>query len=161
MIFLVGFMGSGKSTVAKELGKQLAMPVIEMDEAIEEEEGMTIKTLFEKFGESYFREKETTFLKTIKADSVVSTGGGIVEREENEIPLSTGKVVYLQASWETIVERLQQDTTRPLWNGDDEQKKKRFENRQGKYERVADETVVVDGKDSDQIVSEIIHRLKG
>ena len=137
------------------------MPVIEMDEVIEKEEGMTIKALFEKYGESYFREKETNFLQSIKADSVVSTGGGVVEKEENEIPLSTGKVIYLQASWETIVERLQQDTNRPLWNGDDEQKKTLFENRQEKYERVADETIVVDGKTSDQIVSEIVHRLKG
>lgn len=161
MIFLVGFMGSGKSTVAKELGKQLAMPVIEMDEAIEKEEGMTIKALFEKYGESYFREKETNFLQTIKADAVVSTGGGIVEKEENELTLSTGKVIFLQASWATIVERLQRDTKRPLWNGDDEHKKDIFKNRQWKYERVADETIGVDGKTADQIVSEIVHRLKG
>ncbi|ARI77074.1 shikimate kinase [Halobacillus mangrovi] len=155
MIFLVGFMGSGKSTVAHQLSKDLGRPYIEMDECIENQEGLSIAEMFSQYGESYFREKETEFLKSIQEDSIVSTGGGVILSEENREILSKSTVVYLKASWHTIVKRLEEDTERPLWKGDVEEKKSRFKERLPIYEQTADHIIVVDEKTPKQIAQEI------
>ncbi|MCA0970101.1 shikimate kinase [Halobacillus litoralis] len=161
MIFLIGFMGSGKSTIAVQLGERLALPVIEMDTEIEKQEGVSIKDMFSQKGEPFFRQKETELLQNIKADSVVSTGGGVVEREENLEAMNVGKVIYLQASWETICERLIGDTDRPLWRGEESEKKKKFTDRQSMYEQAADLTVEVDNRTPEEITEIILKRLKG
>lgn len=159
MIFLIGFMGSGKSTIAVHLSEELNLPYIEMDRAIEEQEEMSIPTMFSQYGESYFRSKESQFLKNITTESVVSTGGGVVITEENQKYLSQGTVIFLQASWETIVSRLEYDEDRPLWKGDLADKEALFALRQPLYESLADEVIKVDGKDPASIVQEIVERL--
>ena len=84
-IFLIGFMGAGKSTIATQLKKMLPVDQMEMDETIAREEGMSIPDIFAKHGESYFRDLETTLLKDLSQCSpmIVSCGGGAVMREEN------------------------------------------------------------------------------
>ena len=84
-VFLIGFMGVGKSTVAKLLAKELESTLVEMDETIEAETGMEISKIFEKYGETYFRDLETELLKRITGGggAVVSCGGGVVLRPEN------------------------------------------------------------------------------
>ncbi|MGR9049386.1 shikimate kinase [Halobacillus faecis] len=159
MIFLTGFMGSGKSTIAKMISEKMKYPYIEMDEAIEEAEGMKIRDMFALKGEQYFRNKETEFLRNLKEEVVLSTGGGVILREENRALMQEGTVVYLKAEWETIVERLTGDTDRPLWKGDDSEKKKRFDERLSLYEQSADVVINVDQKTPEEITEELVARL--
>ncbi|GEN52091.1 shikimate kinase [Halobacillus faecis] len=160
MIFLIGFMGSGKSTIAKMVSEKTNDPYIEMDQAIEEDEGMKIRDMFALKGEEYFRDKETEFLRNLKHDVVLSTGGGVILREENRVLMEEGTVVYLKAEWATIVERLTGDTDRPLWKGDNTEKKKRFDERLRLYEEAADVVINVDGKTPEEISEEVIECLK-
>ena len=97
-IFLVGFMGAGKTTVSKYLSSMLAVERVEVDELIIKKEGMSINSIFEEYGEEYFRDCETsTLIGLEKRDRlVVSCGGGIVLREENIASMKkNGKVVLL------------------------------------------------------------------
>ncbi|MGP4074390.1 shikimate kinase [Halobacillus sp. K22] len=160
MIYLIGFMGSGKSTIAGKLSDELKLPYIEMDKSIEEKENMSISEMFAQFGESHFRECETHFLKNINEESVVSTGGGVILKDENRHHLSTGTVVFLRASWNTIVSRLQNDQDRPLWKGDLSEKHALFAVRQPIYTSLAHHVVDVDNKSPEDIVTEILERLK-
>ena len=84
-IFLIGFMGCGKSTIAEVLARELAVPQVEMDEVIVKEQGMPITEIFEKYGEAHFRDIETKLVERLKVEKgvVVSCGGGAVLREEN------------------------------------------------------------------------------
>ena len=84
-IFLIGFMGAGKSTIAAELKRQLQLELIEMDQLIEEQQGMPITEIFAKYGEDHFRKLETDMLVSFqdKTNTVVSCGGGIVKKPEN------------------------------------------------------------------------------
>ncbi|CDQ17923.1 shikimate kinase [Halobacillus karajensis] len=160
MIYLIGFMGSGKTTVANELSKKIHLPYIEMDESIEKNCGMSIKEMFKTHGETFFRDKETEFLKSLTNKAIVSTGGGVVLREENREYLKNGLSIYLKAEWKTIVERLTSDTDRPLWKGDEKEKKQRFEDRLKLYREAANEVVSVDWKTPEEIADEIWARLK-
>ena len=84
-IFLIGFMGTGKSTVARNMKRRYHTEILEMDETIEEREGMKISDIFSQKGELYFRDLETELLEEIqeKDNIVVSCGGGVVLRKEN------------------------------------------------------------------------------
>ncbi|MCR5295316.1 MAG: type I 3-dehydroquinate dehydratase [Lachnospiraceae bacterium] len=108
-LFLTGFMGSGKSTVAGYLGRSTGLPVIEMDSAIEEANGMPIRDIFSKFGQEAFRDMETEFLQKLSGEKagIVSCGGGAVLRERNlALMKSMGKVLLLTASPEVLLKRL-------------------------------------------------------
>lgn len=163
-IFLIGFMGCGKSTVADEFQQKHGMRVCEMDQMIVDREQMEISQIFHLHGESYFRDLETKILKEIcqKDNQVISCGGGVVLREENVSAMkSAGSVVWLTAKPETILERVYEDTNRPILQG-----KKNIsaiselmENRREKYESAADIVIETDGKDIPSICEEIINRL--
>ena len=108
-IFLIGFMGVGKSAVASQLTNACGMNIIEMDQLIVEREGSSIEDIFETYGEVYFRDKESALLAEIveTKSAVVSCGGGIVLRDENVFRMKrSGKVVLLTAQPETILKRV-------------------------------------------------------
>lgn len=110
-------MGTGKTTVGKILAKELGLKLVDVDEEIESETGMTICDIFKEHGELSFRDKETQMAKKISngAGLVISTGGGIVLREENIACLrQNGLIVCLMAAPETILERTKDNTDRPL-----------------------------------------------
>lgn len=115
-IYLIGFMGAGKTEIGKVLGVKSGYNVIDMDDQIEKAENMQIKDIFNQFGEIYFRMKETEILKEIGvASSIVTTGGGVILKDENRQFLKeNGTVVFLQCEPEVIVNRLKGDLTRPL-----------------------------------------------
>ena len=116
-IVLFGFMGSGKSAVAKKLQDKLHYTLIEMDQLIEESEQTTINQIFKIKGEPYFRELEKKMVEKIskKNNSIISTGGGVVLDQENIKNLKkNGILISLLASPEIIFQRIKKETHRPL-----------------------------------------------
>ncbi len=161
-VILIGFMGSGKSTIGYRLSYRLKKCLIDTDKLIEQKEGMSISEMFAQKGEAYFRQKETEYLSRLSGElgsRIVSLGGGTPIREENQGIIKTlGKVIYLKASPDTIYERVKHDTKRPLLQC--ENPKARIEQllkeRDAIYESVADVIVCVDGKNMKDIVQEIV-----
>jgi shikimate kinase len=163
-IFLIGFMGAGKSTIARELQKRLNMNLVEMDARLVEEQGMSINDIFAQYGEEHFRDIESQLILTIgdEGNTVVSCGGGVVLRPQNtEYMKKSGKVVYLKTSPETIFERVRYSTDRPILNGNMnvEYIAGLLEKRRPLYEGAADITVVTDNRSCEEISSEIIKLL--
>lgn len=159
-IFFIGFMGCGKSTMARLLSEETGMELIEMDETIEKETGMSINEIFEKYGESHFRDLESQLIKRIeeKGGAVVSCGGGAILRQENvENMKKNGQIIYLAATPETIYERVKNSTNRPLLNGNMnvEYITELMDKRLPLYEKAADNTVCVDKKEKQEILQEI------
>ncbi len=132
-IYLTGFMASGKTSVSKHLSKLTGRAVYDTDQLIENKLNMKITDIFEQFGENYFREEETNTLKEISAaeGAIISTGGGIVLKEENRrIMKETGIIVALIPDFSAIVSRLSNArNTRPLLMDDIEKIEKRFNDR--------------------------------
>ena len=154
-IFLIGFMGSGKSTVADYLCEKFDMDVVEMDQVIAERERMSISDIFEKHGELYFRDLETKLLVELqeKTNTVVSCGGGVAMRECNVTEMKkNGKVVLLTAKPETILERVENNKTVAYIA-------ELMEKRREKYEAAADMIIETDGKSAQKICEEMIQRL--
>lgn len=163
-LFLIGFMGTGKSTVASELSRLLRRTVLEMDEAIEQWEAMSIPDIFAAHGESYFRELETKLLTETRntCNLVVSCGGGAAMRKNNVTEMKrNGIIILLTATPETILGRVQSDDNRPLLKG----RKTAADiaalmnTRKSAYENAADITIATDGKTAAEIAAEIVSAL--
>ena len=124
-IFLVGPMGSGKSSLGKKLAKSLDKKFIDTDKEIEKKENKTINEIFENKGEKYFREKEKEFLINIpnNLNMVIATGGGIVTDQENREKLKENRVIFLNASVERQSKRTSRSNKRPLLKNVDRLKK--------------------------------------
>lgn len=125
-IVLVGFMGSGKTTVAAALANRLDMPYISTDTLIEKREKRTINEIFTRSGEEYFRDVESAVVREAAAMDgvVIDAGGGVVLREENMANLKSGGVVIcLKADDDTILERTKKYKHRPLLNVEDPKRK--------------------------------------
>lgn len=164
-IYLIGFMGVGKTSVSKELGKILNRLVIEIDEIVEMNSNMSISNIFSEFGEDYFRNLETEALSSIQGDTnvVVSTGGGIVTREVNvDIMKKEGIVVLLKAKPETVYNRLKDTNTRPILNNNMniEFISDLMGKREDLYNRVKDIEIETDNKTIREVCFEIIDRLE-
>lgn len=120
-IILVGFMGTGKTVTGRALAERTGMELVDMDSLIEKQQGKTIPDIFAQDGEAAFRAMERRMVQELSKRSglVISTGGGIVLNPENITDFEkTGLVVCLTASPETIFQRLENDTSRPLLSGD-------------------------------------------
>lgn len=164
-IFLIGFMGAGKSTIARTLQRELGFPLVEMDERIVQEQGMSINDIFAQYGEAHFREIESQLVVDLgkQEPSIVSCGGGVVVRPENTQNMKkSGRIVLLKASPETIFERVRNSTDRPILNGhmNVEYIAELMEKRRALYEEAADITIQTDGKTREQICEEIIGKLR-
>ena len=163
-IFLIGFMGCGKGTNARYLAKMTGVDQMEMDQKIVKDQGMAITEIFEKFGESYFRDLETKLIRSLKgADPmIVSCGGGAVLREENvALMKECGKIVLLTATPEAIYDRVKHSTDRPVLNGNMnvEYIAELMEKRRPKYEAAADIVISTDMKNVREICEEILERM--
>ena len=164
-IFLIGFMGAGRSTIARTLQRELGFPLVEMDERIVQEQGMSINDIFAQYGEAHFREIESQLVVDLgkQEPSIVSCGGGVVVRPENTQNMKkSGRIVLLKASPETIFERVKNSTDRPILNGhmNVEYIAELMEKRRALYEEAADITIQTDGKTREQICEEIIGKLR-
>lgn len=158
-VYLVGFMGVGKSTVGRLLAKKLGSLFFDTDDEIEKSSGLKISQIFDQQGEQAFRSLETDVLSRLKsqAGAVVSTGGGIVGKAENwEIMNQSGSVIYLHADWSTIESRLVDTLHRPLAkNGSDHKLKSLWQSRLPRYNQ-AGIVIVTDQLDPHQVVDEIL-----
>lgn len=139
-IVLVGFMGSGKTTVGRLIAKETGMPLIDMDALIEERAGKTINEIFAEEGEPRFRQLERELVEELSAQEghIISTGGGIVLNPDNIADFErTGLVVCLLVDSQSVLDRVRHDSTRPLLAGDKEQKiLELLESRRPLYEAV-------------------------
>ncbi|MBH53251.1 MAG: shikimate kinase [Opitutaceae bacterium] len=118
-IYLVGFMGTGKSTIGRSLAQQLEYQFLDSDDWIENKTGLSIPQIFEEQGEPVFRSLEKEFIESGHADHscIVSCGGGLIfQQGMKEALQSRGLVISLFASAKTIYERTRSDTNRPLLN---------------------------------------------
>ncbi len=163
-IVLIGFMGTGKTTVSEYLSTMFAMKIAEMDRMIEEREQMSIPDIFAVYGEEYFRNLETELLIELQGErnTVISCGGGAPMRERNvEEMKKNGRVVLLTASPEAVYERLKDADDRPVLNGrkNVEGIAALMEERRGKYEAAADIVIETDQKSVLEICEELVQRL--
>jgi shikimate kinase len=164
-VVITGFMCSGKTSVGKRLAEKLNFDFLDTDDLIENKVGMRITEIFEKYGEPYFRELEAQIIKEVseKDKLVISTGGGVVLREENVNNLrKNGVIINLVAKPETIYERLKkQPGIRPLLNKPNplEEIKKLLEYRE-RYYKNCDFRVETDNLSVEEIVEKILNFLK-
>ena len=164
-IFLIGFMGVGKSTVSNALQNTFAMDVLEMDEMIAKKNNMSISEIFDLHGEAYFRNEETNLLKEVgnEKNKIVSCGGGVAMREINVQEMrKSGKIILLTAKPETILERVKENHDRPLLENNKtvEYVSELMEKRRPAYEAAADIVIATDGKSANEICEEIIAQVK-
>lgn len=173
-------MGCGKSTIGRRMAEMFQMSLVDTDSWIEEKEGISISEIFAVKGEAYFRDLETKCLKSLLEEtnniknenserilsdgsntirkSIISVGGGLPVREENQKLLKQlGLVIYLKAKPDTIYERLKGDTTRPLLQTENflQKIKDMLNDREKKYQAAAHQVIDVDGKGIQEIIEEI------
>ncbi len=164
-IILIGFMGVGKGTLARELSKNTAMFCIDTDDLIESFENKKIKKIFELYGERYFRdlEKKTAlWLEQNVTNTIISTGGGFYKQENLK---NIGKIIYLKSSFEGIISRIKNSANaskklkkRPLLQ-DLQKAKELFDTRVKEYEKVSHLSIDVEDKKIEDIVLELRERL--
>ena len=164
-VLLIGFMGVGKGTLARELVKHSDFFAIDTDDLIESIENKKIKRIFEEQGEPYFRALEkkcALWCEQNVKNTIISTGGGFYRQENIK---NIGKVVYLQSSFDSIIEALKKAPDskkkfkkRPLLQDLDEAKKI-YDMRVKEYEKVSDIIVNVEDWNTKRIVSEILSKL--
>ena len=162
-IILIGFMGSGKSSIAKKIAEKIGDEVIEMDDLIVERSGRkSVSEIFELDGEVRFREMEIELAKEIsnKDGKVVSTGGGVII---NKIILDylrkNGKVVFLQTRFTEILARVGGVTGRPLFQ-DKKKAKILFDFREVLYKEYSDLSVATDNRSLDEVTESVLSMLK-
>ena len=161
-VFLVGFMGAGKTSVSRKLARAAGVVAVDMDVLIERRCGMKVSRIFEEIGETGFRAIETDVLRELACGEprLVSCGGGVVLAQENrEIMRSHGYVVHLKVVADEAASRISDVSTRPLF-GDIENARRVEESRLPLYEEVADITIDTAGRGSGAVSRELFTKLK-
>jgi shikimate kinase len=137
-LYLVGFMGAGKTTISEELSTKLNIPVIDTDHYIQQKTGKSISDIFQESGELSFRQLEKECLKELPTnDVIIATGGGMFIQEVNRTWMNDkGVSIYLKCRWEDLSQRIAGDTSRPLVQKNElKQLKALFEQRRSMYEQ--------------------------
>ena len=159
-IFLIGMMGSGKTTIGKLLSKKLDKDFYDSDHVVEENTGVRVPLIFEYEGEVGFRKREESVLKELvrHTNIVLATGGGIILSKDNcELLKNNGYVIYLKSTCEDLVVRMAGDKTRPLLQEGDLRKtlENLFSIRDPIYSSISDCIIETSNKRTNEITSEI------
>lgn len=159
-IFIVGAMGSGKSSIGKLLAQSCQMQFLDTDYEIEQNSKYDITTIFEKFGEEEFRNKETGLLENLSRveNHIIATGGGIILKQENiDIMKKIGLIVFLDINLQAQLKRVKYRKHRPLLKNTDLEKKLKDlkSERDPIYNTISDYIIDVSGKDKNTVVEEI------
>ena len=164
-IAIIGFMGSGKTRVGKRLSQELGIPFVDVDKAITKKMKLTVKEIFQRFGEPFYRALETMEIKSLLEDEerkVVSLGAGLPLQEQNQklIP-ELGIVVYIKGSEATLLKRLE-GTNNPLLEGEnpEEKVKKLLKQRDPVYQKFADITVETGIMPFEDFVKKILQEIE-
>ncbi|MCD7824505.1 MAG: shikimate kinase [Clostridiaceae bacterium] len=163
-IFLIGFMGVGKTSTSRQLSKKLKTEEIDTDAMIVQQEGKSISAIFEDSGEACFRDLETKLLDQIadRKPCIVSCGGGMAMRQTNvEKMKACGTVIFLTAEPETIYSHVKDSRERPLLNGNMNVAYigELMGARTPKYQAAADISVATDGLNPEQVADIIIREI--
>jgi shikimate kinase len=164
-IYLIGMMGSGKTVTAKALAELLNYTFVDIDAEIQTKEGRSIPEIFAESGEPYFRDAESSVLEHFskQAKQVIATGGGVVLREANVRRMKeTGKVVLLDASVESLWQRVRYSKDRPLLDKPDPLVALRqiLNDRGAFYSNACHFAVLTDGKIAENVANEILKMLR-
>ena len=161
-IVLIGYRGTGKSTVARILGQRLRRKVISTDEEIVKEAGQSIPHIVEQFGWDHFRRLETQMCQKLTGQKnlIIDTGGGLILKEENVTMLKAdGKLFWLTAEVSTIASRISGDTQRPSLLGNKsfvEEIEEILEIRSPHYQAAADVIIPTDNEPPETIAAQIL-----
>ena len=159
-VYLVGFMGAGKSTVGRALAARLGVPFVDLDEAFETLSGATVRRAFEERGEAWFREREAELLRGTEAlpDAVIALGGGTFTFPENRAVVQrSGRSIFLHVPFEVVAARLRgKAADRPLFRSL-EDARSLYEARLPSY-RLSDGTLLLEG---DEGVDAVVERIVG
>lgn len=163
-LVLIGFMGSGKTTVGRALSKRLALTFFDMDLEIESVCGCGIPHIFKEYGEYYFRgvEARVTGQAVKLKNTVIATGGGIVKNQANmETLAKSGIIVYLRTTAKQVYINTLHDTGRPLLEASDKERAiaELLRQREPLYEKYSDFTLDVAGKNVEEIVNSIMKKI--
>ncbi|MEG0352062.1 MAG: shikimate kinase [Cellulosilyticaceae bacterium] len=161
-IYLIGFMGCGKTTIGHQVAIKMQSEFIDLDREIENREKASIPHLFKMQGEDYFREVESLVLLQTKERQgcVIATGGGTVSKEINREFLKRQKTIYLEWDFDTLYERIKNDSNRPNVKSYG-QLEELYESRLSFYESAGTCCINCENKSRDEIVLEIISGLGG
>ncbi len=163
-VVLIGYRGTGKSTVGKIVAARLGCILVSTDAEIAKSTGQTIPQIVEQHGWEHFRDIESTICQELAGRDglVIDTGGGAILRPQNvEVLKRTGKLFWLTASVETIAKRIGSDTQRPSLTGTKsfvDEIQDVLRERLPKYQAAADETIETEGKSVTQVADEILAR---
>ena len=164
-IVLIGMRGSGKTSVAYSLSKQLSLRVFDTDRMLEKKVGMKLSDFVKNNGWDAFRAKESEIVRDLipVTNAVISTGGGIILRKENiEILQKNGTVVFLKTTMASMINRIKHTKNRPSLTDKktlEEELEQVWKERKELYEGYATFTIITDNKTVEQISKEIIHKL--
>ncbi len=164
-IVLIGYRGTGKSTVARILGQRLRRKVISTDEEIVKEAGQSISQIIEQFGWDHFRGLETQACQKLTGQKnlIIDTGGGLILKEENVTILKAdGKIFWLTAEVSTIASRISGDMQRPSLSGTKSfvaEIEEILEIRRPHYQAAADVIIPTDNETAESIANQIVENL--
>jgi shikimate kinase len=164
-VFLVGFMGAGKSTVGRIVAQRMGLPFVDLDEMVEQAAGRTVARIWADAGEAAFRAAESEALASLASvvPSVVACGGGVVLADANRAALrSLGRVVYLRVSAEEALARVGGGDSRPLLAGGGAAVAQRLlEAREALYTAVADAVIETTGRGPEDVADDVVQTIGG
>ncbi len=168
-IVIIGFMGSGKTRVGKKLSQDLGIPFVDVDKVVTGKMNMSMKEIFQRFGEPFYRALETVEIKDLAQDpeqKVISVGSGVPLLEQNQKYLKEmGTVVYIKGSYETLRKRLESSGNYPISDEEDQEEqeeklRKMIRQRDQVYEKFKDVEVVTGVKSFEGLIKEIEEKLE-